>query len=386
MAVAEALAWRCLSPDSASPQLKKLYSLERTSGNDLLPDLSPFAVVNLNDRLLAIYGDDRSQGSIPSALFAQMKPWVYFEMECLEGSMLWNLINEKLISLQSPFHLLGLHSKLIVLVQEKDASMIEFFLTRVCGLYFLCPLFEGCSPIDSRNYSILNSLLRHHPMGLPQSLNIHCLGAEPNECEHLSQIPHMYRQLLTVLRALGVHSLSIHFVGPNLRGEQYDSLHLSPPTESASPLELRLFRFCGLYHDYFLDHRPAAVETIDLLICFNAGLWGYTDWIPTLQLLSSLSITQTVITSYTLQESEEDFDVIEEHCGAGGPSPALNGRLSSPQLRWNFESELNPHRVREPMTRSSAPPSAAQYFDNNYWQSFSLVRSEDGGGDDSIAN
>jgi hypothetical protein len=384
----ESLAWKCrdLSPEaSASPEsiLKKLYSLEGVSSNEnlslLLRKFHPLAVVNINHRLLVIYDEN-----IPHTLSTQMKPWVYLELDWLERSMLWTLINDKLMDLGLPFHLLCLHSKLTLLIEERDVNLVEYFLRESCGLSFLNPLFQISSSIDSRNYSLLNSLLRFHGNVLPQSLTIHCLGAEPNECEHLSQIPRMYHQLLTVLRALGVRSLSLHFVGPNLLGGQFDSLHLSPnspsfPFSIHSPLslELNLFRYCGLYHDYFLHHCPLATadDKIDLLICFNAGLWGYTDWIPTLRLISSLSITQTVITSYTLQESEEDFDVVEDHCH---PSPCPSTQQQRYQrLHWNFESELNPFRVREPMWRSSAPPSAAKYFENNYWQSFSLRVEED---------
>lgn len=67
----------------------------------------------------------------------------------------------------------------------------------------------------------------------------------------------------------------------------------------------------GLYHlsELAKSYPP------DLLLAFNAGIWGYDDWIPTLKYIlldqtSKLNNVPFVITSYNKLEAEDDEDVL----------------------------------------------------------------------------
>ncbi|KAL3927414.1 MAG: hypothetical protein SGBAC_013097 [Bacillariaceae sp.] len=111
------------------------------------------------------------------------------------------------------------------------------------------------------------------------------------------------------------------------------------------------------YHDW----RASIPQDPDLIIAFNAGIWGYVEWAPTLRALGQGSIaTPTVITSYTLEEAQEDFESIEE---------AVAGTAA--KVVWGPEpNQFGSKVVRE--TKSSS----REYRENSAWQMWLL-----GGGD-----
>jgi hypothetical protein len=377
------LQWKCSETEDLStceinqftPPLSYLQVLSipsSSSSSVSSTDTKPLLLVKHYNNLMIIYEKEIPM-DLPLYLSSQVETWIYLEIQSSEWNVHinhWSYFHERLNLLKLSFHLLYFNSKLLLLVQEYDLNLIEFFLTQnphPQEVSFLSPRFLIRSSIESRNYTILNSLIRLYSQRVfPSSLVIHCLGAESNECEDLSTIPEMYSPLLRVLEAFGVRKISLHFIGPNLFGKQLDHLQI-PPADDMS-LHLNLVRYCGLYHDYVSLQQPSPPEAIDLLICFNAGFWGYSDWIPTLRLLPSLRIKQTVVTSYSFQESEEDYDAVEEHCCTQSSSHF--------HIEWNFESELNPFRVVQPMKRLSAPvTSSSDYFENQYWQSFCFIES-----------
>jgi hypothetical protein len=351
------------------PPLNYLYSFSISSSlssSISFADSKPILVIKNHDNLLILYEKEIPR-DCPIDISSKVEKWIYLEIKSSDTRDQinhWSYLNERLKLIKISFQLLYFHSKLLLLVQENDLNLVEFFLTRgghSPEVSFVLPRFLIQSSIESRNYTILNSLIRFYSQSFPSSLVIHCLGAEPNECEDLSTIPLMYSPLLRVLEAFGVKDCSLHFIGPNLRGREYDSLQILATEESS--LQVKLVRYCGLYHDY-----TTPPELIDLLICFNAGFWGYSDWIPTLKLLPSLQINQIVVTSYTFQECEEDYDAVEEHC------TQISSLQNDSQIQWNFESELNPFQVLQPMKRLSVPATASsEYFENQYWQSFTFV-------------
>ena len=82
---------------------------------------------------------------------------------------------------------------------------------------------------------------------------------------------------------------------------------------------------CDLYHDEILrvgTESAAVIPKADLCVCFNAGVWGYSDWLPTLQLLlqgkgSAVESGRQrdvgcplVLTSYNAREAEDDLEVL----------------------------------------------------------------------------
>ena len=91
---------------------------------------------------------------------------------------------------------------------------------------------------------------------------------------------------------------------------------------------------------------------------FNAGLWGYDSWKPTLSALASLHSVSILVTSYTLEEAEDDSDVIVESLGDS--------------IRWNWQEETNPDKANAVISRATAEIGRA-YSDNGAYQCFTII-------------
>lgn len=91
-----------------------------------------------------------------------------------------------------------------------------------------------------------------------------------------------------------------------------------------------------------------------LIICFNAGIWGYTDWIPTLNhALRASPNVPLVITAYTELEAEEDEEAIES--GVTAPK------------RWLWGPEPNPYASLQVRRCHGIVPGSPN-FENGAWQ------------------
>jgi len=59
--------------------------------------------------------------------------------------------------------------------------------------------------------------------------------------------------------------------------------------------------------------KSSNTATPDLIIAFNAGVWGYDSWKPTMERLVGLQKSiPFVVTAYTLQEAEDDYETIKD--------------------------------------------------------------------------
>ena len=142
----------------------------------------------------------------------------------------------------------------------------------------------------------------------------------------------------------------------------------------------------GVYHE-FLEETCREGSDLDILggrtipdlaVAFNAGIWGYREWADTIQHLarqqhyttSRLAIDggdescshrglPMVVTAYTLDECQEDQEVISQSIASMGDARA--------EILW--ESERNPFGsqvIRE------TKGSTQDYRENAYWQAWSL--------------
>eukprot|EP00957_Ditylum_brightwellii_P127811 9748008-Ditylum_brightwellii.AAC.1 len=96
-----------------------------------------------------------------------------------------------------------------------------------------------------------------------------------------------------------------------------------------------------------------------MAIAFNAGIWGYDSWLPTLVYLSQRSVGYTVpfvITSYTVEEGEDDGEVVEELLTKDG---------NVGQCCWECErNTFGSNKERE--TKSNTKGTV--YRENGAWQ------------------
>lgn len=166
------------------------------------------------------------------------------------------------------------------------------------------------------------------------------------------------------------------------------------------------FRFnTGLYHDI-----SSLFRAPDVLFLFNAGLWGYDDWVPTLEHVlgcgcraSSIGIETVragsggaspqcgqvasstvdgsapprsgvaVVTSYCEEEAEDDMETVERVILQGArrsecSDPSATSRPEDDsQVEWLWKPEVNPHRSLVPR-RAACAVEGRVLFENQMWQ------------------
>ena len=205
------------------------------------------------------------------------------------------------------------------------------------------------------------------------ALQIDIVGVDHVECKSVSTIRRTFRPFVNWLESYfhalpkGDRKPHVHF---RLIGRE-----LSTPTDvdggiidlidfsatSLSSLQATATCHSGVvYHEMLENTNETGAQATDLVVAFNAGIWGYREWSETIQYLARQhSGLPMVITAYTLDECQEDQEVISnaiassDHCYA--------------EILW--ESERNPFGsqvVRE------TKGSSHEYRENACWQAWLL--------------
>ena len=99
-------------------------------------------------------------------------------------------------------------------------------------------------------------------------------------------------------------------------------------------------------------------ETADLIIAFNAGIWGYESWKPTLEYIIDISNSKPfVFTSYNKLEAEDSVDIL---------SDIINDREASEEVKvkfiWSEEDSPFPSKLQD-----RNPTTGAMLCDNLVW-------------------
>jgi hypothetical protein len=199
------------------------------------------------------------------------------------------------------------------------------------------------------------------------TLIVDVVGVDHVECASIARIQETFKPIIRWLGAWDdlstttttINTIELRLIGRDLSKSVSEELIDLLPSNTKGNSEVhkataRCFsEIC--YHDWRASKQQH--NNPDLIIAFNAGVWGYVEWAPTLHALGQGSIaTPTVITSYTLEEAQEDFETIEEAV-AGTAAKLVWGPESNP-----FGSKV----VRE--TKSSS----REYRENSAWQMWLL--------------
>ncbi|KAF1328344.1 hypothetical protein FI667_g6978, partial [Globisporangium splendens] len=195
------------------------------------------------------------------------------------------------------------------------------------------------------------------------ALTIHLVGADHREGNTGAETCVIFD---TFFRALAEErrfaTLQLVLVGPNiarlLHRSSYSHLwtsalgdeNVDTTTRNAanpSTCQIEISYFVGSFDDYFLD--KALYLPPDLAVCFNAGIWGYDEWLPSLRLLLHTIKTPLLVTSYNENEAMDDEDVLDT--------------LAPPQ--WFWRAEKNPHgSLRHRATNNDF---GSILKENDYW-------------------
>ncbi|GAB9477644.1 hypothetical protein Gpo141_00014758 [Globisporangium polare] len=195
------------------------------------------------------------------------------------------------------------------------------------------------------------------------TLTIHLVGADHREGNTAAETCAIFDAFFRSLAEQGrFTTLQLVLVGPNItrllhqssfsqawvsqaHANDADASGANSPEPSSCQIELSYF--VGSFDDYFLD--KAAYLAPDLAVCFNAGIWGYDEWLPSLRLLLHTVQTPLLVTSYNENEAMDDEDVLDS--------------ITVPQ--WFWRAEKNPHgSLRHRATRNSI---GSVLKENDYW-------------------
>ncbi|CAI5726528.1 unnamed protein product [Hyaloperonospora brassicae] len=192
-----------------------------------------------------------------------------------------------------------------------------------------------------------------------KSLTIHVLGADHREGNSGAATFEVFRAFTEdVVSRARLTSLQFVLVGPNVSRP----LHLNecthqwplPPSDAmgrdAATCDVTIRYFVGSFERYFLDKQRFCAP--DLVVCFNAGLWGYDDWRPAMQLvLHDVPRAPLLVTSYNAHEARDDEDVLDT--------------MTTTSRQWLWRPEKNPCGASTP--RATANVAARVLKENDYW-------------------
>ena len=156
---------------------------------------------------------------------------------------------------------------------------------------------SALTQLHTRHCTIRLCLSRIYKRIRPSSnLVLYCLGSDFREGTSYSSVVSTFRPLLD-----DFESLFIYLVGPNMTlSSSFEYPHL------------KIVTYRGLFHEIpstFFSSSSSS-NTIHLAVAFNAGIWGYDTWKPTIRRVCHEMDVPLLITSYNKLESEDDYDVL----------------------------------------------------------------------------
>ncbi len=142
------------------------------------------------------------------------------------------------------------------------------------------------------------------------TLRVHILGADRFDCAF--DATRSFEALDALLRRTTCARVQLLLCGPNLL--ELESLLSSTGAEGVhgGHSRVELTAASALYHDHCEANH---LEPPHVAVAFNAGLWGYSSWEPTLRLLHERKVP-LLLTCYNLEEAELDQDELSRVHGS----------------------------------------------------------------------
>lgn len=203
-------------------------------------------------------------------------------------------------------------------------------------------------------------------------LVIHIVGADHVECNKLEST---FGPLVRWIDALeqSPKQIEIQLVGPNVPSDATKR----PPTDlmpKQQPPKSRLVSALATCHEsVYHEWLPSDQGCLpDVAVAFNSGIWGYSEWVPTIQALceSSWQIP-FVSTAYTIEECLDDFDVIDTAVSSSSLSCQTDDDDDFQQQCCLWKPELNTFGSNMRRETANAVPGR-EYRENSAWQAWKL--------------
>ncbi|CAB9525021.1 expressed unknown protein [Seminavis robusta] len=221
----------------------------------------------------------------------------------------------------------------------------------------------------SRAATIAECLERlSHLLKCQDVLTIHIVGADHVECDRIgTHFNPLARWINDNLYA--PKNLVLCLVGPNVPASTKAPINLlssNKPLPRQRLLSAQATCHSASYHDWLEEQESDRLP--DLMVCFNAGIWGYEEWKPTIRCLAEKKLQAPfVVTSYTLEEAEDDFDVMEEIIVGGDAKKDADQKSPTKALLWG--PEVNPFASKQKRETATAV-EGRDYRENHAWQAW----------------
>ena len=206
------------------------------------------------------------------------------------------------------------------------------------------------------------------PSGTNTEFCIHLLGCDvigegATAKDTVQTFSPMFLELVKHFEARAIE-ITLLLNGVNFNMEE-QSLSVSEGLKGIDKLTLV---YCpGLYHESQL----AKSYPPDILLAFNAGIWGYDDWLPTLRYIlksdtSNLNRVPLVITSYNRLEAEDDEDVLLKLLKSSGAGEEADKLAVDKHCVWGTEKNQHP----DESSRRKSTHEGELLTDNAYWMCY----------------
>ena len=249
-----------------------------------------------------------------------------------------------------------------------------------------------------------------------ECLNIHIVGADHVECQSEDRIRHHFSPLARWVNnnTYSPRNIKMSLVGPNIPSSMASkpnptNLLNSQPGEDQAVHRLYSAEakcYEASYHDWLQAKLQQNQDMPDLVVAFNAGIWGYDEWKPTIRCLLNLkdSAVPFLVTSYTIAEGEgriffcsgfvfeslwsiillnsirlilspllsltDDFDVIQEVVAECANE--MKGSILQPKKKMQCIWGPEPNRFASKQKRETATPQTQHYRENAAYQAWFL--------------
>jgi hypothetical protein len=231
-------------------------------------------------------------------------------------------------------------------------------------------LAQALTRLESMNLLLASASTLQNSNSNSNTLCIHIVGVDHVECESPARLQTLFRPLIRWLsnwKKFPVTHVELVLIGRDLNPQAcanpVDLLFPATPNNISTSTIQTAIAVChtGVYHEWLAstssNNGTSTSQPPHFVIAFNAGIWGYHEWKPTLEYLNARETIATpmVITAYTLPESQEDHAVLLDE-------------LLLPPSKCLWEPEPNPFgsNVKAPHSSNS------EYRENAAWQAWHL--------------
>jgi len=193
--------------------------------------------------------------------------------------------------------------------------------------------FSSC---HTRSLTIFNALMKLSlvpDVGSNAWTTLHICGSGLREGFTSTETLSVFDALLCLMENRG-QGVKLVLIGPELEGVTASNTEV---TKHRNGL-LCAIEYSPLIYQHFM--KSSTYEKPSLIVCFNAGLWAFSEWTYFLKAVSSTQDCPCLITCYNERDAVKDMKVVSQGC---------------PEMKWIWVHEVNPFASQLLLTNQEDP-------------------------------